>query len=68
MATNSGINLHYFKDIPRLQDTKMGMLILSSIKWYAAFLKVPERVDILLVSFYSRATWLLDLLYSTVDL
>lgn len=65
MATNSGINPHYFKDIPRLQDTKMGMLILSIIKWYAAFLKVPERV---LVSFYSRATWLLDLLYSTVDL
>lgn len=51
MAENSSV---YCKDVPYLQNIEMGMLIFSSTKWYAAFLKVSEKVDILLISFNSK--------------
>jgi len=54
----TAISIHtILKTYPVFKIPKwVAMLILSSIKWYAAFLKVSRRVDILLISFYSGST------------
>ena len=56
------------KTYPDFKTPKWVCIYLVVLTGMLHLLKVSERVDILLVSFYSRATWLLDLSYSTADL